>query len=61
MKLDSTYADYFPEYSNYFGRALIILKSMYGMNKPGNLFADEVLERLLESGFIKSECSVYLL
>ena len=28
VKLDSRYVDYFPEYSNYFGRALRLLKSM---------------------------------
>ena len=38
VKLDSRYADYFPEYSNYFGRALILLKYMYGMNNSGKLF-----------------------
>ena len=42
VKLDSTYADYFPEYSKYFGRALRLLKSMYGMTKYGKLFADEL-------------------
>ena len=42
VKLGSIYADYFPEYSNYFGRALRLLKSMYGMNKYGKLFSDEL-------------------
>ena len=32
VKLDSKYADYFSEYSNYFVRALILLKYMYEMN-----------------------------
>ena len=31
MKLDSRYGDYFPYYSNYFARSLILLKSMYSM------------------------------
>ena len=31
VKLDMRYADYFPEYTQYFGRALKLLKSMYGM------------------------------
>ena len=39
VKLDSRYSYYFPEYSNYFGRALILLKSMYGMTNSGKLFA----------------------
>ena len=42
VKLDSRYADYFPEYSNYFGIVLILLKSMYGMTNSGKLFADEL-------------------
>ena len=29
VKLDSRYANYFPEYSDYFGRDLILLKSIY--------------------------------
>ena len=40
VKLDIRYADYFPEYSNYFGIALILLKSMYGMTNSGKLSAD---------------------
>ena len=42
MKLESRYVDYFPEYSNYCGRALILLNSMYGMNNSWNLFADDL-------------------
>ena len=42
VDLDSRYADNFTEYSNYFGRALILLKSMYGMSHSGKLFADEL-------------------
>ena len=52
MKLDSRYADFFPEYSNQFGRDLILLKSMYGINNYGNLSADNLIEWLLEAGFI---------
>ena len=34
---------------------------MYGMNKSGKLFADELTERLIEAGFIQSQChmSIY--
>ena len=53
VKWDSKYADYFPEYSNFFGRDLLLLKSMYGMNNSRKLFSDELTEWLLESGFIK--------
>ena len=40
VKLDMRYVDYFPEYVQYFGRALKLLKSMYGMTNSGKLFAD---------------------
>ena len=58
MKLVSRYADYFPEYSNYFGRSLRLLKSMYGMTNSSKLCADEWL---LEAGCIQSPChmSIY--
>ena len=55
VKLDMRYADYFPEYGQYFGRALRLLKSMYGMSNYGKLFADELTEWLLEAGFIQSQ------
>ena len=42
VNLDSRYTDYFPEYSNYLGRALRLLKSMYGMTNYGKLFSDEL-------------------
>ena len=55
------YANYFPEYAQYFGRALKLLNSMYGMTNSGKLFADELIEWLLEAGFIRSQfqMSVY--
>ena len=58
LKLDSRYEDYSPEYSNYFGRALVLLKTMYGMTNSGKLFSDELIEWLLESGLIKSQCQM---
>ena len=42
------YADYFPEYAQYFGRALKLLKSMYGMKNYGKLFADDLTEWVIE-------------
>ena len=42
VKLDIRYRYYFPEYKKYFGRALRLLKSMYGMNNSGKLFANEL-------------------
>ena len=42
VKLDIRYTYYFPEYEQYFGRALILLKSMYVMNNSGELFSCEL-------------------
>ena len=52
------YAAYFTEYSQYFGRALKLLKSMYGMTNSGKLFADELTEWLSEEGFMQSQCQI---
>ena len=41
VKLDIRYTYFFPEYAKYFGRALRLLKSMYGMTNSGKIFADE--------------------
>ena len=60
LKLDSKYTDYFPEYSTYLGRALILLKYIYGMTNSGKLFYNELTEWLLEAGFIKSYCQMYI-
>ena len=49
VKLDMRYADYFPEYAQYFGRALKLLKSVYGMTNSGKLFVDELTEWLLKN------------
>ena len=53
VKLDMRYADYFPEYAQYFGRAFKFLKSMYGMANSGKLFSDELTEWLIEEGFMQ--------
>ena len=58
VKLDIRYTDYFPEYAKYFGRALRLLKSMYGITNSGKLSADELTELLLEAGFIQSQCQM---
>ena len=58
VKLDMRHADYFPEYVQYFGRALKILKSMYGMTNSGKLFAHELTEWLIEEGFMQSKCQM---
>ena len=53
VKLDMRYADYFPEHVQYFGRALTLMKSMYGMTNSGKLFADDLTEWLIEEGFMQ--------
>ena len=58
VKLDIRYTDSFPEYAKYLGKALRLLKSMYGMNNSGKLFSDDLTEWLLESGFIPSQCQM---
>ena len=50
--LDIRYTYYLPEYEKYFGRALRLLKSMYGMTNSGKMLADKLTEWLLEAGFI---------
>ena len=54
VKLDSRYADYFPEYSKYFGRSGRLLRSRYCMTNSGMLFDDELKEWLIEACFIQS-------
>ena len=58
FKLNIRHTYYFPEYANYFVRALRLLNSMYGMTNYGKLFSDEFTEWLLEAGFIKSQCQM---
>ena len=58
VKLDMRYADYFPEYAQYFGRSLRLLKSMYGMTNSRKFFADECTEWLIEVGCIQSKCQM---
>ena len=45
VKLDIRYIYYFPEYAKYFGRALRLLNSVYGMTNYGKLFAGHRSER----------------
>ena len=58
VNLDMRYADYFPEYAQYFGRALKSLKSMYGMTNYGKMFGDELTEWLIEECFMQSKCQM---
>ena len=53
LKLDSSYADYFPKYSSHFGISFR-LKYMYGMTNSGKLFADDLTEWFInEARFIQ--------
>ena len=54
VNLESIYTDYFTEYAKHFGRALRLLKSMYGMTNSGKLFADD-LNTLLDHQQITSQ------
>ena len=58
VKLYIRCTDYFPEYVQYFGRALRLLNSMYGMKNSGKLFPDELIEWFIEAGFIQSQCQM---
>ena len=58
FKLDMRYADYFPEYAQYFGKALKFLNTMYGMTNSGKLFASELTEWLIEEVFMQSQCQM---
>ena len=60
VKLDSRCADFFPEYSNYFGRALRLLRFMYGMTNFEKLFSDELTQWLLEAGFNQYQFQMYI-
>ena len=62
VKLDIGYADYFPEYSSYFGKAFRLLKSLYIMTNSGKIFSDELKYWLInEAGFKISIPDVYVL
>ena len=58
LKLDISYAAYFSSNSQYFGRALKLLKYIYGMNNSGKLFADELIGWLIKEGFVQSQCQM---
>ena len=60
VKLDIRYTYYFPGYANYFGRALILLKPVYGMTKTEKLFSDELTERFLEASFIPYQFKMFI-
>ena len=61
MKLHERYAEYFPEYQQYFGQSLRLLRSMYSMTINGKLVADDLTEWLTQEANIKqSNCQMSL-
>ena len=61
VELDSIYTDWFPEYAKYFGRALILLKSMYGMTNLGSYLLTIYHNGYLKQFYLISMSDVYLL
>ena len=49
------YTEYFQEYAKYFGRALRLLKSIYGMTNYGKLFADKLKLRIVVIGDLQNK------
>ena len=59
MNLDSRYGYYFPEYCNYFGRPLVVKKSMYVMTNYVNIFDNELNNWLIyEEVFKQLQCKI---
>ena len=48
VKFGSRYAEYFPEYDNYFGRPLRLSNSIYGMTNYGKIFDDELTNLMID-------------
>ena len=62
VRLDSRCGEYFPEYTNYFGRPLSINKLMYRMSNYGNLSDDGLTNFLIDEAGLnhsKFQMSVY--
>jgi hypothetical protein len=55
VKLPAVYGEIFPEFKEYCGRPLRLLKSMYGMTFSGKYWYLDLQEWLLSDGFTQSE------
>ena len=55
VKLGMRYTDYFPECSQYFETALILLQSMYGIYNSRKLFSDDLTKWVIEEGFVQPQ------
>jgi hypothetical protein len=54
MILPSIYGSIFPEFKQYFGTPLRLLKAMYGMTLSGKFWYQDLLEFLVSMGFMQS-------
>ena len=61
LKMDSRYADYFPEYAPYFGIALRLLRSVYGMTDTWSLTASMRVLKYFLAGASKHKAIVHQL
>ena len=57
VSLPKVYGDIWPEFKDYCGRPLKLIKSMYGMTYSGKYWYLDLKEWLLEEGFIQSRAS----
>jgi hypothetical protein len=57
VSLPKVYGDIWPEFKDYCGRPLRLVKSMYGMTYSGKCWYLDLKEWLLEEGFIQSRAS----
>ncbi len=57
VSLPKVYGDIWPEFKDYCGRPLRLVKSMYGMTYSGKYWYLDLKEWLLEEGFIQSRAS----
>ena len=53
MKLDRRRGEYLPEYCSYFGRPLRLKNSIYGITNSGNLFAENITNKMIDEASFK--------
>jgi hypothetical protein len=55
VKLPKEWAEYFPDLAKWFGVPLLLIKSAYGINSAGRLWAEELFNWYTEFGFKQSQ------
>jgi hypothetical protein len=55
ISLDKSYAEYFPQYKQYFGRPLLLKKGIYGLTINGKLWSIEFTQWLVSQDFKQYE------